>query len=88
MIGGFALTFLLIGFQFYVQFSVGDQDRASHAAALAQADGLVNVFARYFPPSVWAAKAMAYASSPVGWVNMLLYVRIAAVGGPNLGHCR
>ncbi|MGI6149133.1 MAG: putative ABC transporter permease subunit [Limnochordia bacterium] len=81
VIGGFALTFLLIGFQFYVQFSVGDQD-PEHLMQqlLAQADGLVNVFARYFPPSVWAAKAMAYASSPVGWVNMLLYVGITAVG--------
>lgn len=82
VIGGFALTFAIIGFQFYLQFTVGDAhpEELLHQF-LQRADGLVEALGRYFPPSVWAAKAMAYAGSAVGWLNFLVFAAVTAAGG-------
>ena len=51
------------------------------AELLQRADGLVETLGSYFPPSVWAAKAMAYASSPLGWLNFLLFSTVTVTGG-------
>jgi ABC-2 type transport system permease protein len=82
VIGGFALTLLIVGSQFYLQFSMADADpEAIMAELLQRADGLVEALGSYFPPSVWAAKAMAYASSPLGWLNFLLFSAVTVAGG-------
>lgn len=82
VVGGMALTLLFIGLQFYLQYRVGDADPQELLAQLLQrADGLVESLGLYFPPSVWAAKALAYSSSPLGWWNLLLFLAVAAAAG-------
>ncbi len=82
VIGGFALTLFIVGFQLYMQLSIGDVHPEEFMLQLMQqADGVVNLLSRYFPPSVWAAKALAYSHQLAGWMNLLLFIAAAAVGG-------
>src|SRR5690554_782281 len=82
VIGGFALTLLIVGFQFYLQFTMPNADPEQLMMDLMQrADGLVELLGRYFPPSVWAAKAIAYANQPIGWSNFLMFLGVTAASG-------
>ncbi|NLM39957.1 MAG: hypothetical protein GX205_07850 [Firmicutes bacterium] len=82
VIGGFALTLFIVGAQLYMQLSFGDtHPEELMRQIMQQADGVVNLLSRYFPPSVWAAKALAYAHQPSGLVNLVLFLASAVAGG-------
>lgn len=79
--GGMAILILVLGFQFWLQQSIGSGDPdLLLQKLLSQADGIIRAMGRVFPPSLWAAQAMAYAHTAQGWVN-LAYLITASVTG-------
>ena len=46
---------------------------------MTRADGLVKEVGNIFPPSVWAAQAMAYTPKAEGWLNLLYMLLAGAV---------
>ncbi len=80
LIGGLVLLVVTIGFQFWLQNSLGAQDpEVIMEQLLSRADGLVRAAGRVFPPSVWAAQAMAYAHTGQGWLNLLYLVLVSVL---------
>ena len=81
MIGGFLTLVVVVGVQLYLQVKMPNADPEELLIQLlSEADGLIKAVGRFFPPSVWAANAMAYAHKPFGWWNLLLFFAITAVG--------
>ena len=79
-IGGIGLLVLVFGFTFWLQNSVGTDDPLVLMEQLmTRADGLVKEVGNIFPPSVWAAQAMAYTPKAEGWLNLLYMLLAGAV---------
>lgn len=71
LIGGLLLLAATMGFQFWLQSTLGAGDpEVLMEQLLSQADGLIKAAGRVFPPSVWAAQAMAYSHTLRGWLNL------------------
>lgn len=81
LIGGILLLVIVFGGTYWLQQNVGTDDPSVLLEQLlSQADGLVKAVGRVFPPSVWAAQAMAYADTSQGWINLLYLVASSALG--------
>lgn len=81
LIGGILLLIAVFGFQFWLQSSLGSGDPdVVLDRLLNSADGLILAVGRAFPPSIWAAKAMAYAHQGSGWLNLLYFVAASFLG--------
>ena len=81
LVGGIVLLVVVLGFQFWLQNGLGSGDPDLVVEQLlSQADGLIVAMGRAFPPSVWAAQAMAYANSGLGWLNLLYLVLAGGLG--------
>lgn len=75
LVGGLLLVVVMVGFQVWLQSSLGSGDpEVVMEQLLSRADGLIRAVGRVFPPSVWAAQAMAYSHTGVGWLNLLYLV--------------
>lgn len=71
---------VLVGFQFWLQSSLGGDDpELVMEQLLGRADGIIKAAGRVFPPSVWAAQAMAYAHTWQGWLNLLYVAALSAL---------
>lgn len=80
LVGGFLLVIVLVGFQFWLQSSLGGDDpELVMEQLLGRADGIIKAAGRVFPPSVWAAQAMAYAHTWQGWLNLLYVAALSAL---------
>jgi len=80
LVGGLLLLVLVVGFQFWLQSSLGvDDPELLMEQLLSRADGIIKMAGRVFPPSVWAAQAMAYAHTWQGWLNLLYLAAASAV---------
>ena len=74
LFGGIALLLVIFGFQYWLQNSLGSDDpNVLMEQLLRQADGLIMAVGRAFPPSLWAAQAMAYAHRSQGWLNLFTW---------------
>lgn len=81
LFGGILLLVVVLGFQYWLQNSLGTDDpNLLMEQLLSQADGLIKAVSRTFPPSLWAAQAMAYAHTAQGWLNLLYLVVASLVG--------
>jgi ABC-2 type transport system permease protein len=81
LIGGILLLVVVLGSTYWMQESFGTDDpTALMEQLLSQADGLIVAVGRVFPPSVWAAQAMAYGHNPQGWLNLLYLVLCGILG--------
>ena len=81
LIGGILLLVIVFGGTYWLQQNVETDDPSVLLEKLlSQADGLVKAVGRVFPPSVWAAQAMAYAHTSQGWINLLYLVASSALG--------
>ncbi|NMB02207.1 MAG: hypothetical protein GX971_11945 [Firmicutes bacterium] len=81
LFGGIALLVVVFGFQFWLQNSLGSGDpEVIMQQLLSQADGIIKAMGRIFPPSLWAAQAMAYAHAAQGWINLTYLVLSSVVG--------
>lgn len=75
LVGGLLLVVVMVGFQVWLQSSLGSGDpEVVMEQLLSRADGLIRAVGRVFPPSVWVAQAMAYSHTGVGWLNLLYLV--------------
>lgn len=80
LFGGLALIIVTVGFQIWLQNSVGAGDPDQFMEQLlSQADGLIKAAGKVFPPSVWAAQGMAYAHTAQGWLNILYLAAASCV---------
>ena len=81
LIGGILVLIVVFGSSYWLQENMGSDDPlVLMEQLLSQKDGLIGAVGKVFPPSIWAAQAMAYANSSQGWVN-LLYLAISGVFG-------
>ncbi len=82
LIGGFLLFVVVIGFQVWLRTHPEGDPEALLTIMLGQGDGLVRLIGRYFPPALWASRAMGYSHLGRGWLNMayLLGASAAALG--------
>ncbi|MGI6625911.1 MAG: putative ABC transporter permease subunit [Limnochordia bacterium] len=81
LFGGIALLLVIFGFQYWLQNSLGSDDpNVLMEQLLRQADGLIMAVGRAFPPSLWAAQAMAYAHRSQGWLNLFYLVVTGLLG--------
>ncbi|NLL43807.1 MAG: hypothetical protein GX251_10770 [Firmicutes bacterium] len=79
-IGGIGLLVLVFAFTFWLQNNVqSDDPMVLMELLMNQADGLIREVGKIFPPSVWAAQAMAYANQALGWLNLLYLILAGAV---------
>lgn len=81
VIGGILLVVLVLGFQIWVQNSVGSGDLEQLLQEiLNQTDGLVQLVGKVFPPALWAGQALGYSYTWSGWLN-LFYLGAASLLG-------
>lgn len=81
LFGGIILLLVVFGFQFWMQNSLSSDDpNVVLNQLLSQADGLVKMVGKVFPPSVWAAQALAYVSRGMGWLNLFYLVLASFLG--------
>ena len=81
------LVIVLVGFQFWLQSSLGGDDpELVMEQLLGRADGIIKAAGRVFPPSVWAAQAMAYAHTWQGWLNLLYVAALSALAPVSYTH--
>ena len=81
LVGGILLLVAIFGFQYWMQSNVGaDDPNILMEQLLSQVDGLIVMVGRVFPPSLWAAQAMAYAPSSYGWLNLSYLVAAGLLG--------
>jgi ABC-2 type transport system permease protein len=81
IIGGFLLTGLIIGVQLYLQTKLparGDEQEFI-MQMLSQANSLVAVMGRQFPPSIWATWAVSEAGTSMGLLSLCLFLGVGAV---------
>ena len=77
LVGGILLLVVVLGSTYWLQAHAGTDDPAVLIERLlSEADGLILAVGRAFPPSLWAAQAMAYTPQLQGWLN-LLYLLIS-----------
>jgi ABC-2 type transport system permease protein len=75
LIGGILLLVIVMGSTYWMQENLGTDDpTVLLEQLLSQADGIVKMVGKVFPPSIWAAQAMAYGDSYQGWQNLLYLV--------------
>ena len=81
IIGGFLLVAFVVGIQMYIQTKVtapgGEQEFILDL--LSQANGLVPIVGKQFPPSIWATLAVSSAGTFEGLANLALFVGAGAV---------
>ena len=81
LIGGILLLVIVFGSTYWMQQNVGTDDPSVLIERiLSRADGLIYSIGRVFPPSVWSAQALGYATNATGWLN-LFYLLLASVVG-------
>ena len=81
IIGGFLLVALIIGIQFYMQTKLparGDEQEFM-MQLLSQANSLVSVTGRQFPPSIWATWAVSEAGTSRGLLSLGLFLGVSAL---------
>lgn len=72
LVGGIVLLVLVLSSTYWLQTNVGTNDPAIlMEQLLSRADGLIFAMGRVFPPSMWAAQAMAQVPNLRGWFNLL-----------------
>jgi ABC-2 type transport system permease protein len=75
LIGGIALIAVVLGFQFLVHRSGNEDINAGNIAAyLSSPNSLLNKIGAFFPPSIWATKAIAGGFSAEGLSNLALFL--------------
>ena len=75
LVGGIAVLVAAFGFQFLVQQSeINGMTEQSIAAFLTSPDSLLNSIGALFPPSKWAAKAIANGVSVKGLMNLAAFL--------------
>jgi ABC-2 type transport system permease protein len=80
LVGGLLLLVVMVGFQFWLQNSLGSGNPdLVMEQLLSRADGIIKAAGRIFPPSVWAAQAMAYAHTWRGWLNLAYLAAASAL---------
>ena len=81
IIGGFLLTAMIIGVQFYIQTKLparGDEQEFM-MQLLSQANSLVAILGRQFPPSIWATWAVSEAGTFKGLLSLGLSLGASAL---------
>lgn len=80
LIGGIILLIVVFGGQYLLQQSFGSGDpQALLEQVLIELDGLIYLVGKVFPPSIWAAQAMAYSSQAQGWLNLFKLVTVSTL---------
>lgn len=81
LFGGIVLLIVVLGFQFWMQNSLGSDDpNIVLDQLLREADGLIVMVGKLFPPSIWAAQAMAYSHIGIGWLNLFKLIATSLLG--------
>jgi len=81
IVGSLVLIVLGFGFQVMVSRSMGaDPDPQALAKMFASPDSILNRVGRNFPPSIWAAKALAGGFGRSGLLNLALLAAVSAAG--------
>ena len=81
IIGGFLLVAAIIGVQFFIQTKLpapGDEQQFM-MQLLSQANSLVSVAGKQFPPSIWATLAISSAGTSEGFINLGLFLGVSAI---------
>ncbi|MGI6358293.1 MAG: putative ABC transporter permease subunit [Bacillota bacterium] len=72
---------ILLGVNFSMQSAMGKGDPQEMLQRLISTRyGLLEAIGNRFPPAIWATKAIAQAGSAEGWLNLLAFIGITAVG--------
>lgn len=81
IIGGFLLVALIIGVQFYVQtrLPARGEEQEFMMQLLSQANSLVAILGRQFPPSIWATWAISEAGTSRGLLSLGLFLGVSAL---------
>lgn len=81
LIGGILILVLVLGSTYWLQENVGTDDpNVLMERLLSQADSLVYIMGRVFPPSAWSAQALAYSEQSTGWLNLFYLVLAGSAG--------
>lgn len=81
IIGGFLLVLLIIGVQFYMQTKLpapGDEQEFM-IQLLSQANSLVAIAGKQFPPSIWATWAVSDSGTSKGLLSLGLFLGVSAL---------
>ena len=80
-IGGFLLVALIIGVQFYMQTKLPARGNEQEfmMQLLSQANSVVTLVGKQFPPGIWATLAISDAGTFKGFMNLGLFLSVSAI---------